>query len=206
MAETTQSFLRGSKLEKKIVEFLNKTLPAKRLKHVFGVVMFAEKLAIQHRCNRKKAILAAACHDIARCWNKEKLVRHVKKNKLFVPDLDFTLKYQPVLMHSYVSADLSRTLFDVKDRQILSAVANHSLGAVPMSVFDKLIYLADLLARDRKFPGVSQLRRLALKDLDQAFIEGLRVKLLYVISRNERVHPQSLRVWNHFAPKSGMGT
>lgn len=38
-----------------------------------------------------------------------------------------------------------------------------------MSLFDKAIYVADKLARGRRFLGVQKLRSLAKQDLDKAF-------------------------------------
>jgi predicted HD superfamily hydrolase involved in NAD metabolism len=96
-----------------------------------------------------------------------------------------------------VGADIARKKFCVWDREVLSAVAKHSLGSVRMTPFEKLIYVADLLAPDRDFEGVFALRRLAFRNLDRAFFEGVRVKMLYLLKSGQPVHPECLRVWNH---------
>ncbi len=189
-------------LEKQILEYLEKNLPGNRYNHICGVVELADKLAKRHGLNARKARLAGALHDVARCWNAGKLRRYAKTHRLQAPDLKFLMKHQPNLLHAYVGADLARREFGVRDKDILSAVSKHSLGAMQMSRFDHCVYLADLLAPDRTFYGVDDLRKLAFKDMKAAFREGVAAKIRYVLKCNEPLHPEVIRIWNHVAGKN----
>lgn len=184
--------------EQKVVRHIKKNLSPARFNHVLGVIELSEKLALRHRMDSRRARLTAALHDIARCWNDKKLIHYAKQHRLKVPYKEFVCRFQPILLHSFVGSDLAGRLFHVQDHKILSAIAKHSMASVHMTPFDKLIYLADLLAPDRQFRRFLQLRHLAFHNLDQAFIEGLRIKMIYLLQKNSLIHPNAVRVWNHF--------
>ncbi len=186
-------------MEKRILVHLKKTLTGERYDHVLGVMALAEKLARRHGLDAAKARLAGALHDVARCWSDQKLRLYAKSRRLRVPDLAFVLKHQPILLHSYVGADIARRKFKIKDREILSAVAKHSLGSVRMTDFERCVYMADLLAPDRDFYGAESLRKMVFNDLRAAFREGIAVKIRYVLKLGEPLHPEVVRIWNHEA-------
>lgn len=183
-------------LEIKIINYLRKNLTKQRFNHVLGMAEFARKLALRHGLGADKAKLAGLLHDLARTWDEKKLIQYSKKHFLRIPDKKFILEFQPILLHSFVGADLARKIFYVKDKEILSAIAKHSFGAIQMTSFDKLIYVADLAAPDRTYRGVELLRELAFQNLDQAFIDGVKKKIAHLLELNEKIHPQAVRVWN----------
>lgn len=183
-------------MENEILEYQRKNLPRDRYEHVLGVTDLAGKLAEKHGLDAARARLAGALHDTARCWSKARLLRYVRRYSVKVPELGFVVRHQPVLLHGYVGAHLARRQFGIKDREILSAVAKHSLGSDKMTRFEKCVYLADLLSPERNFYGADALRELMLKNLDQAFLQGIAVKIRYVVGRGEPLHPEVVRIWN----------
>lgn len=94
-------------LEPHVLRLLEKTLPAKRLAHVRGVMRLAESLAVRHGMSRRRVRLAAALHDVARCWDVRALQGYARKYRLKVPEFEAICSRHPVLLHSYVGADLS---------------------------------------------------------------------------------------------------
>lgn len=185
------------RMENKILEYQRKNLPQDRYVHILGVTELAGRLAMSHGLDPLRARLAGALHDTARCWSKRRLLDYVRRYRLKIPFPEFTVRYQPVLLHSYVGADLGRRKFGITDKEVLSAVAKHSLGSEKMTRFEKCVYLADLLAPDRNFYGADALRKRMFKDLDEAFLQGVAVKIKYVVGRGEPLHPEVVRIWNH---------
>jgi predicted HD superfamily hydrolase involved in NAD metabolism len=104
-----------------------------------------------------------------------------------------------VLLHGAVASDIARKKFGIRDIGICSAVFKHTLADVEMSAMDKLLFVADLVSKDRRFPEVDRLRAVADKNLDQAFAEGLRFKMGYVVKTMAPIFPGSADVWNRFA-------
>ncbi len=190
-------------LEQSVAQRLLRTLPKDRFQHVMGVTDLAGKLADAHKMDPVRARIAGILHDMARCWKNKQLVQYALKHHLKVPQFEFVREYQPVLIHSYVSAHMARTLFRVTDPEILSAIEKHSTGAVDMTKFEKLIFLADLLAPDRTFSGANKLRVMARKDLDKAFVEALRIKMEYLLKTHSIIHPDAVKIWNAHAPETG---
>ena len=182
--------------EVKIINYLRKNLTKQRFNHVLGMAEFARELALHHGLKGDKAKLAGLLHDLARNWNEKKLIEYSKNRFLRIPHKKFIMEFQPILLHSFVGVDLAKKIFHVKDKNILSAIAKHSFGAVQMSSFDKLIYVADLAAPDRTYRGVEFLRKIAYKNLDQAFIEGIKKKISHLLEVNEKIYPEAVRVWN----------
>lgn len=191
-------------IEKKIVPYIRKHFSGQRLNHVLGTADLAERLAVRHRLNSNRARVAGLLHDLARGWSEKRLVRYVRRYCLKIPNRDLIVRYHPSLLHSVVSAHLAGNLFDIKDREIVSAVCKHTLGAVKMSRFEKLIYVADLIAPDRKFKCRKRLEELSFKDIDLAFKEALKIKMNYVIKTEQWLHPGSVRVWNHYILKNNL--
>ena len=193
--------MKGSLVRDEIMPYLRKNLTKERLGHTMAVALLAQRLAHRHGLNPERARLAALLHDSAKCrkgrYAKGKeLVKYARKYKVKAPDMEETCRERPKLLHAYVGAHLAKRRFGVRDKQVLSAISKHTLGSEAMSDFDKCVFMADLVSYDRKFGGVRRLRNLAMKDLDRAFIEGLRIKLCSTVRDGQWVHPESVRVWN----------
>ena len=185
-------------IREKILPYLRRNLTPKRLGHVMGVTDLAWKLAKMHGLDSESAELAGLLHDSAKCWTAKKLVAYVRRHGVSVPELEHTIRVQPQLLHAYAGSHFARTNFGVKDPKVLSAIARHTLGSVRMTRLDKCVYVADLAAPDRKFKAAEDLRKLARRDLDRAFIEAVRIKLNDLIRRGEFIHPEAIRVWNRY--------
>jgi nicotinate-nucleotide adenylyltransferase len=183
-------------LEFQIFQFLRRTLTPERYRHVMGVTALAGELAGIHGVDPVRARLAGALHDVARCWDDDRLRRYAAQYRLKVLGIEFIRRHQPLILHGFVGADLARRLFGVRDKEVLSAVAKHTLAAEKMSRLEKVVYLADHLSPDRKFTGVDELRRLAREDLDRAFLESLRNKMIFILMKNQPLHPGAEKIWN----------
>lgn len=186
------------RLEQKILVYLKNSLPHARVQHVLNVMQLTEKLSQKHGTPTEKAKLAASLHDLARCWSDKKLIRYVHRHRLKIPGKEWSIQHQPLLLHSYVSANLARTRFCIRDREILSAIEKHTLGDFTMTPLDKVLFLADLTSKERNFSGVQKLRKLAFASLDRAFLEGLRFKMEYLVRSKSLIHPRAVQVWNYF--------
>jgi len=108
-----------------------------------------------------------------------------------VPRLAEVLERQPLLLHAYVSADLARRRFGVNDREVLAAIAEHTLGQPGMGPLQRLLYVADACSQDRPHEAAGRIRSIALRDLDRALVEAARNKCDWVERSDRWVHPKS---------------
>ncbi len=180
----------------KLFSFLKRSLKPGRFEHTLCVAELAEALAKRWGLDAEKARLAGLLHDLGRSVRKTRMPAYALRRRLKVPALRGIIQHHPILLHAYISEDLARRRFAIKDEEILAAVRRHTLGETRMSPLDRLLFVADACSADRRFPGVVELRRLAFKDLDRAFAAVVRNKLDYVRRGDQWVHPMARRLWN----------
>jgi predicted HD superfamily hydrolase involved in NAD metabolism len=183
-------------VDEKIIAYLKAHLDSARFKHTLGTRRIAEALAEKHAVPRGKAVTAALLHDAGKGYTKPEMLSYVKRFKLRVPELKAVIEHNPSLLHSYISADIAKRKFNIKDRDILASIETHTVGAAGMSALAKIIYLADSIAPDRRFPAVARVRKLAMADLNKAALAAMANKIYYVTKKRLWLHPEAIKAWN----------
>lgn len=143
-------------------------LNTNRYKHTMGVVRMAAALAQRYGVDAQQARLAALLHDCGRGVDKG------------------------ALTHAQTGERLAREEYGVTDEAVLRAIRLHTTLGPGATRLDKVIYVADMVEYGRRFRGVGELRRLAMKNLDAAAAKGLFETIAFVKQRGETVHPDSL--------------
>lgn len=164
-----------------IKKYLKSTLKESRYNHVLGVVETAKELASLNKVSVEKAELAALGHDIAKNLPLDQMESVIIDNKLQLTDSE---KKSKELWHSIISPILGREKLHITDEEVLSAMRWHTTGKENMSTLEKVIYIADMIEPGRVFPGVEEIRRVALEDLDKAVLMGLNHTINYLSSKN----------------------
>lgn len=183
--------------EDEMIRRLRDALSAERFSHTLSVARWARTLARLHGEDPARARRAGLLHDCAKELPGRRLAALARRHRLSVPGLDFILKRRRYgLLHADVSALLARRDYGVADDAVLSAIAGHTLGRDRMSRLDKILYVADFSAPQRGFAAAARVRRLARRDIDAAFREALRLKLLHVLRAGDALHPQTVALWN----------
>jgi predicted HD superfamily hydrolase involved in NAD metabolism len=180
----------------RILSELKKRLSPGRFRHTLAVAGLAERLAGRHGEDPARARIAGLLHDWAKEMTGPQLVGYARRHGLRIPGFSLVEKRAPHLMHAYVSADAVSRRFRIKDRELLSAIAHHTLGAPKMGTLEKIIYVADMASPDRGFPEARAVRALALRALEPAFREALKVKIRHILTGNKILHPMAVTVWN----------
>ncbi len=179
-----------------IEELLKGHLKPARYLHTLGVVKTAEKLAKRHRVAVARCRTAALLHDCAKTLERESIQHLLKRS-----GADALECQAPGLWHAPVGAWLARRTFGVKDPEILAAIRNHSTGAPGMTPLQKILFVADYIEPGRpKWPELKTLRPLAMRDLDRAFFEVLRHKLMDLLQNGRKIHPRSLAAYHEALP------
>jgi nicotinate-nucleotide adenylyltransferase len=180
---------------------LSTTLKSSRYQHVLNVATLAESLARRHGADAGKARLAGLLHDAGRRFPPPLMAAYARRRRLKVPHGAETAALEPMLLHAHISEDLAKREFGVHDPEVLSAVRKHTLGAVRMSLLDKVLYVADACSADRDHDGVEETRALAFDDLDAAFERCLSDKLTHALARRAWLHPLTIELWNSLAAR-----
>ncbi|MBO8158703.1 bis(5'-nucleosyl)-tetraphosphatase (symmetrical) YqeK [Thermosyntropha sp.] len=179
----------------KITKIVEKRLSPLRFRHSLGVADKARRLAERFGIDEEKAYLAGIVHDYAKGIAGSELLNIAKENGLID---DEVYREVPDLLHAPVGAFLIEKELGIDDKEILSAVRKHTLGDLDMGLFDKIIFLADMVEPGRDFPGIERLRCLVERNLDEAMLFALESTLRYCMDTGRIIHPQTVKVRNHF--------
>jgi len=127
-------------------EWVRPRISEKRFRHTEGVVETARELAVRSNGDEFLAQLGAWLHDCCKEIKDKELIKRAK---------DFGLKLHPVeeynghLLHGPVAAETVKAELGLTNQEVLDAIAEHTLGAVNMTVLSKILFLADALEPGR---------------------------------------------------------
>ena len=179
-----------------VANVLKKELSDSRYRHSLAVARLAGELAKTHGWDVEDARMAGLVHDCAKEWKPKQLIYYARRRRLKIPDLKFILPSSPNLLHAYVSADVAKHNGWIHTAAQVSAVRAHTLGCVPMGNPESILFVADLAAYDRAFPGVRRIRAVARRDLHAGLREALALKMNHQLRKGKRIHPMPVAVWN----------
>ena len=165
-----------------------------RYKHSCLVKETAVKLAKKYDADINKVTLAALLHDYARNYSNEKLINIVNDSKINVDKWEQEI---PELLHSPVAAFIVQNEFGINDNEILNAIRYHTIGRPEMSKIEKIIFVADIIEPNRKFPDINLIRNAANTNLNKAVILVCNFTIRYNIEQNKLIHPNTLLTRNY---------
>lgn len=183
-------------------ELLNKvkkSVSERRYQHILGVEKAAVKIAKKNGYDCEKASIAALVHDYAKERSNEEF-----KQKILDDNLDEDLlNWNNFIWHGVVGAEIIKEQLQITDEEILNAVRRHTVGAVEMTLLDKIIYVADFVEQGRTFPDVEIARVLAYSDLNVAVGFEAKHTLEYLISSSSLVYPEAILTYNKWVVNKG---
>jgi len=172
-----------------LLEKLQQMIKPSRFAHTLGVAETARRLAPRYGIDPVRAELAALLHDCAKSMPGEEMLQCISE---YISDSDADERATACVLHAPAGSVLAQTAFGVQDPEILSAIRKHTIGDAEMSPMDALIYTADFIEPGRApFPGLSQARDLAERDLYAAMVCCARLSSEYLLGQNKRAHPKT---------------
>ena len=144
----------------KYFEYLHAHLKEKRLYHTAGVIEYGLLINKQLKLDHDKVVLACALHDVAKYLKEEDFSGFVRPEGM--PDS---------VVHAFLGEYVAKNVLGVTDEEVLSAIRYHTTGKADMSPLEKLVYTADLLERNRTYPGVAKLRKSVEENFEKGFAE-----------------------------------
>jgi predicted HD superfamily hydrolase involved in NAD metabolism len=127
-------------------EWVRTRISEKRFRHIEGVAETARELALRSNCDVFLAELGGLLHDCC---------KEVKDKELIVRAKEFGLKLHPIeelnghLLHGPVAAETVKAELGLTNKEVLDAIAEHTLGAVDMTTLSKVVFLADAIEPGR---------------------------------------------------------
>lgn len=184
---------------KEAEEWVKPRVSEKRFKHILGVAKVAKQIAAAAGGDVFLAELGGILHDAC---------KEVKDKKLVEMARDYGLKLDPILesyghlLHGPVAAEVVKRELQIDHKELCDAIAEHTLGAVPMTNLSKVLFLADCLEESRPRSYTDPIWK-ALDvdgkcDLDHAIVVACDQGLKYLIEDKKPIHPKAIEVRNFY--------
>ena len=167
-------------------EIVKSKMSLKRFTHTLGVVEMSEKLAKIHNADIEKCKVAALLHDICKEMDME-YIKNICKNN-FMNELSEEDLENNEILHGFAGAYYVRNELGIDDKEILSAIKYHTVGAENMTLVEKIVYIADAIEYGRNYPSVAEIREETFKNLDKGILMEIEHKERYLKSVGKKSH------------------
>ena len=176
-------------------QYLENHLSKNRYEHTLRVYDTAIELAGLYNADREIVEQAALLHDICKCESDGVLIHKIKQYNID----ESLLTFNKELWHGPVGAHFVQDVFQITDETIYNCMYYHTTGREKMTVEELVIFVADYIEPGRNFPGVEEVRELAKIDLKRAAFQALKNTLIFLISKNATLHPNTILAYNDLA-------
>ena len=167
---------------------VEKRVSPKRMAHILGCERMAAKMAEQYGIDDYTVRAAAILHDCTKALSeKEQLTLCEKWNIMF----DYGEGDFAQLIHADTGAEAARREFRMPD-DIVDAIRTHTTGDANMTDLQKVLYVADMCEESRTWPGVEDLRNLALTDLDGAVTSAMERTAAFIREQGREPYYKTL--------------
>lgn len=175
---------------------VKKELRVERYEHTLGVMYMAGSLAIAHDYPMGRAMMAGLLHDCAKCLSDEERLEICEKHHIEVRPIE---RRHPQLLHGKVGAYLAKEKYHIEDAAIAHAITYHTTGCPKMTLLDKILYIADYIEPHRdKAPRLSQIRKAAFEDLNQALFYILEDTITYLNDHPEDMDEVTKETYEYY--------
>ena len=170
-------------------EIVKSKMSLKRFTHTLGVVEMSKKLAKIHNADIEKCKVAALLHDICKEMDME-YIKNICKNN-FMNELSEEDLENNEILHGFAGAYYVENELGIDDKEILSAIKYHTVGAKNMTLVEKIVYIADAIEYGRNYPSVVAIREETFKSLDRGILMEIEHKEKYLESIGKKSHPNT---------------
>ncbi|MCD7909753.1 MAG: bis(5'-nucleosyl)-tetraphosphatase (symmetrical) YqeK [Clostridium sp.] len=175
---------------------LQNRLAPMRYEHSLSVSFTCMSLAMRYGYDLNKAELAGLMHDCGKRYSDEVILKKCLKHGLTVTESE---NKALAVLHAKYGAWLAENKYQIRDEEILSAIACHTTGKPDMSTLDKILYIADYIEPRRyKAENLPQIRAMAYVDLDQTMYAILDGTLEYLAKKGGCIDPMTREAHTYF--------
>lgn len=168
----------------------------KRFMHSLSVVDMALRIneSLKLGLDEEELKIASILHDYAKVYSTEEQIKMYEK----INPSDLEALKSPNTIHAYLAPILLKEKYlDLSDN-ILNGIKYHTTAKPQMSVFEKVIYLADVTEDTRDYKDLKYYQNLALKDLDQAMLEVLDYTIRNLKKRKLYIHQNTIKAYEYY--------
>ena len=167
-------------------EYLKENLSDKRFRHSLNVATAAKKLAEINGADPDKCYLAGLLHDICKEIDPELQIMLMKRSGYEISEVEWGA---PKTHHAIAGAQFVKEFYKITDPDVCDPIRWHTVGKCGMSIYEKILYMADLISEERSYPDADRIRRITYRDLNRGLFEAF--KFMIVDKIGQKLLPQS---------------
>lgn len=175
-----------------LLAYIRPRMPEKRYLHTLGVAETAVKLAQLYGEDVYKAEVAAILHDLAKYEDESEMEQIVRREGLD----EGLIGWGAEILHGPIAAYRAEKELGIDDEDVLNAMRYHTTGRAGMSRLERIIYVADMIEPNRRFPGVDALRDVAFQDLDMGLRACVKHTVGFLVTAEIAIYPLSITCYN----------
>ena len=154
-----------------IIEYLRENLSEKRFHHSLCVADAAKRLAELNGADSDKCYLTGLLHDICKEIPKKEQLEIVLRSDFEVSDIELSA---PKTYHAIAGAVFVKEKYGITDPDILTPIRWHTVGKGGMNMYERIIYMADLISDDRNYDDIERIRKITYRDLNRGLYEAFK--------------------------------
>ena len=179
-----------------ITEELRDNLKKKRFVHSLGVAYTAANLAMRYEYDMNKAYRAGLLHDCAKELSESESIDYCKKYRIKISDAENNTR---ALLHAKTGAHMAKSKYKETDEEILSAIRWHTTGKADMTIYEKIVFVADYIEPNREHdPDLPFIRQLAYSDLDKCITKIYENTINYINGSNKKMDPTTIEAYEYY--------
>ncbi|MBE6350657.1 MAG: HD domain-containing protein [Spirochaetaceae bacterium] len=175
----------------KIKKYASVVLKQSRYNHSVRTAETAEKICKLYGENCQKGYLVGIAHDICKEMDEEKILLLARR---YTTEISLLELKKPSLLHGKAAAALLQEQFEIDDKEILEAVANHTFGKKNMGNLAKILFIADKIEPNRPQVTDSYLERLFALDLNSLTLAIVEENIEYLQNKGKKVASYSFEL------------
>lgn len=178
--------------EQEANELIKSVLSEKRYFHSVCVMERCEEYAKDFGLDVNDAKIIGLLHDIAKEMPKEDKIKYCRENNLSINNVE---EKHVTLLHGKIAAHMAKTKYRLRD-ELADAIEYHTTGRKNMTIWDKILYVADTTGRDRKYSNTEYFYKLSKENFDKCIIEILLFSIKDRIEERKMIHVDSIDALN----------
>lgn len=183
----------------KVRAYAEKAVKKSRYEHSLRVAEMSARICRYYGLDEQLGYLAGIGHDICKDETNEKLIEIASRdgNEIIPYELS-----KPSLLHGRAAAVYLKELFDIKNKDVLEAVAVHTSGKIGMCDLGKVLFLADKIEPGRPQTNEAYYNRLFSLTLDGMFLSVLIENYEYITKKGYEIFPGTLEMIEYYEKKN----
>lgn len=177
-------------LIEKIRDYVKFSVSQKRFDHSVRTAEMCQRLCSIYGLDERIGYLAGISHDMCKKLSPDILLKLAKKDGNSISSLE---SQKPDLLHGRAAAVMLQEDFDYHNKDVVSAIANHTFGKEGLCDLGKILYVADKIEPGREHITEEYLKKLYKLSLNDLVKTVLIESMDYLKKRGYSVAPESER-------------